>query len=199
MKPLDRDRLQELAALYASGALDRDEAALVDRLLSDAAFLKAEIAGFANVTASLAEGAVDHKPAPDLRERLLKQIQPASPAAAGQKEFTFVRSSDGEWQGLPVPGAFVKVLSIDSAAGIAVVMGKLEPGTRYPGHRHINSECVYVLTGDLHIGAVRLEAGDFHRAAAGSVHDVNYSEAGCTILSVISMEDLRRVYQGSTA
>ena len=47
-----------------------------------------------------------------------------------------------------------------------------------------------MLSGDLHIGEQVLHAGDFHHAAAGSSHGVNWSEAGCVLLAVLSQEDL---------
>ena len=64
-------------------------------------------------------------------------------------------------------------------------MGKLEPGTRYPAHVNVGPEDLYVLTGDLHIGDHRLDAGDFHHADAGSYHEVNHSIEGCTLIAVL--------------
>ncbi len=75
--------------------------------------------------------------------------------------------------------------------GYALVMGKLDPGSRYPSHRHLLGEEVYILSGDLHIGDRALKAGDFHHADAGTTHGVNFSEQGCVILAVISTQDLQ--------
>jgi anti-sigma factor ChrR (cupin superfamily) len=79
---------------------------------------------------------------------------------------------------------------MDEARGVAVVLGKLGPGARYPAHQHDGPEDVYMIAGDLHIGDEVLRAGDFHHAEAGSVHGVNYSEQGCTILVVLTAQDL---------
>ena len=79
---------------------------------------------------------------------------------------------------------------MDHERGYAVVLGKLEPGARYPSHHHTGSEEVYVLEGDLHMGSHVLRAGDFHHADAGITHGENFSEQGCTILAVISSPDL---------
>jgi anti-sigma factor ChrR (cupin superfamily) len=72
----------------------------------------------------------------------------------------------------------------------AMVLGKLDAGARYPAHRHDGPEQIYILSGDLSIGDVKLNAGDFHSAAPGSAHGVNSSEQGCVILAVLSKRDL---------
>ena len=130
-----------------------------------------------------------HSPPPELKQTILDNAFAATVSSEG---FTFIGTQNvQDWQALPVPGAFVKLLSTDAKRGYAVVLGKLEPGTRYPAHTHIHGEEIYMLTGDLHIGERRLESGDFHHAAAGTRHDVNWSENGCTLMAVISLEDLQ--------
>ena len=70
----------------------------------------------------------------------------------------------------------------------ALLLGKLEPGTRYPAHVNAGPEDFCVLTGDLHVGDQRLGPGDFHHADAGSHHDVNYSIEGCTLMAVLTVD-----------
>ena len=82
-------------------------------------------------------------------------------------------------------GAWIKLLSLEREAGYAVLLGKLDPGTRYPAHINTGPEDLYIVTGDLHVGERRLGPGDFHHADAGSEHGVNYSVEGCTLLAVI--------------
>lgn len=93
------------------------------------------------------------------------------------------------WKPLPIPGASIKLLSLERERGYAVLLGKLEPGTRYPAHLNAGPEDFFILTGDLHIGATRLAGGDFHHAEGGSWHEENYSEAGCTLLAVLTVDD----------
>jgi anti-sigma factor ChrR (cupin superfamily) len=69
------------------------------------------------------------------------------------------------------------------------LLGKLEPGVRYPAHTNIGPEDFYILTGDLHVGSQVLGAGDFHHADAGSEHTENYSVSGCTLLAVLTTDD----------
>jgi quercetin dioxygenase-like cupin family protein len=205
---MEKDQLQELAAMYALGALDGDDLTAVQRLLADSDFLKGEITAFSSVAESLAQSVpVARKPSPELRERILRTVSrpparnaPAdrseAPAATAGGGLSFMRDAAASgWQTLPVPGALVKLLSLEETRGVAVVLGKLEPGARYPAHRHHGPEDVYMISGDLHIGEEILRAGDFHHAEAGSVHGVNYSEHGCTILVVLTTDDLKAQMQ----
>lgn len=193
-----KEDIEELAALLAAGALDGDERRELEQLLADGDPVAVrEVARFGDVAAMMALAqAPNCEPAPEVRARLLEKIRAAKPATKVSMPpmpgFKFVFGQDaGEWQQLPVPGASVKLLSMDQERGYAVVMGKLEAGASYPPHTHIHAEQVFVLSGDLNIGKQRMEAGDFHQADAGTTHDVNYSETGCTILAVISIPDLQ--------
>src|SRR6185369_16051086 len=93
------------------------------------------------------------------------------------------------WKQLPIPGASLKLLSLEPSRGYAVLLGKLEAGARYPAHENAGPEDFYILTGDLHVGERVLGPGDFHHADAGSLHGENYSVAGCTLLAVLTTDD----------
>jgi quercetin dioxygenase-like cupin family protein len=202
---MNEETLQEWAALNAVGALEGSELQELElHLASSSASAALQVAAFNDLAALLAISlAVPQEPPRDLKARILIQIAETaaaprsklvvaseSAAALAGLKFVFATEQIG-WQKLPVPGAWVKLLSLDQARGYAVVLGKLDPGARYPEHRHIHGEQVYVLSGDLHIGAQRMGPGDFHHADAGTVHGVNYSENGCVILAVISTADLQ--------
>ena len=196
---MDNERLQELAALHAVGALDGQDAEEFRRLVADCSCLRREIEGFTAVAAGLAESA-PAKPPPELKARILDQIGQTARSPWDEFEkvlpprtegFVFLqKAAAADWQALPVPGAFLKLLSIDQERGFAVALGKLEPGARYPSHRHFEAEDVFMLSGDLHIGERVLLPGDYHHAAAGTVHPVNFSENGCTLIIVLSTQDL---------
>jgi anti-sigma factor ChrR (cupin superfamily) len=103
--------------------------------------------------------------------------------------FFFIASSDASgWKALPVPGAYIKLLSADRDRGYAVVLGRLDAGVRYPAHPHETAEDFLLLSGDLTIAGRRLGSGDFHHCAAGTEHPVNYSDQGCTLIAVLSIE-----------
>ena len=202
---MNEERIEELAALHAAGALDGpDLAEWQQHLVSADAPTIREAARFQDVAALAAICLVAPiQPPADLKARIMNKIStsaessnrpaaktsPIPPLDIDGFKFVFGRDT-GDWISLRVPGASVKLLSLDPARGYAVVLGKLEAGASYPPHKHINTEQVYVVTGDLHIGTQRLGPGDFHQADGGTTHDVNYSETGCTILAIISTADL---------
>ncbi len=201
---LNNESRAELAAAAALGALDGPDAQKLAELQKADAEVRREIASYSSVIEGLAKSVpAGAGPSPELKSRILQQaekIKTRSAAAARIKQllpagnalgFSFLRAASGTgWLPLPVPGASVKMLSFDDSTGYAVVLGKLEAGARYPSHTHKQSEDIFMISGDLHIGEEVIRAGDFHHAAAGSTHGVNWSEGGCVLLAVLSKEDL---------
>jgi len=114
-------------------------------------------------------------------------MPPARSALAGLRFGEAVGTRD--WKSLPIPGAFIKLLSLEKERGCAVPLGKLDPGTRYPAHTNAGPEDIFMLTGDLVVSSRKLVAGDFHHADGGSWHDENYSADGCTLLAVLTTLD----------
>jgi len=187
---------QEQASLHVLGALDQIEGQAFEEELRGSIELREFVRGMKHAAVLLARLVPQHQPPPQLRDKILQQIsgQPAStgneprPLGSVLPGLRFVNADDeGGWKALPVPGAWIKLLSLDRERGYAVVLGKLGPGVRYPAHRHETPEDLVVLTGDLHISGHRLGPGDYHHADAGSQHEVNYSVEGCTLLSVLDV------------
>src|SRR5688572_15914508 len=166
------DRIKELAAGFASGDLEEAEHAEFRSLLQTApAEAQAEAARIVDAAALISLSLPREFPSPALKDRILSRAQPPKPTP---ELFEFLRgNADTGWIPIKVPGAYVKLLSIQREKGYAVVLGKLDPQTHYPAHHHIGPEQLFVLEGDLHIGDVELKAGDFHNAKAGSSHGVN--------------------------
>ncbi len=192
---MNPERIQELAAMAAVGALDGQDLIDWEQYLAQGdPSGPRELAAFRDAMATSGLFLVgSEKPSPSLKGRILEKVRVPNPKATetivGQPGFNFIWAGAAEkWKALPVPGAFVQLLSTDPARGYAVLLGKLEPGTHYPPHIHSYSEQIYVLTGDLRISDQVLRAGDFHSAAAGTKHGDNYSEEGCTILAVLSLD-----------
>ncbi len=187
-------RLQELAAASVAGGLSKKERSEFQRLLGTASKAdKAEVASILNTGALAALGAPRTQAPTELFQKIIPRIIKGSlelndNAVPGGLKFVLEAQSSG-WFPIGVPGAYFKLLSIDDAKSYAVVLGKLDAGASYPPHKHIGPEEIYVLSGDLFIGEVKLSAGDFHTAAAGSHHAVNRSEDGCVILAIISKKD----------
>src|SRR5690242_19929354 len=118
---MEHERLQELAALHAIGALDGQDAEEFRGLLADCSRLRHELDAFHAVAAGLAEVSLVQPPA-QLKARVLEAIgrRPASNRDLLEKllpsktdGFAFLSKADaGDWRALPVPGAFYKLLSV---------------------------------------------------------------------------------------
>jgi anti-sigma factor ChrR (cupin superfamily) len=188
---------EELASLYALGALSPSEQQAFEAELSGNPDLQALAR---SLQATIAVAAATIPPVampPALKENVLRRIDELEAAKTAGRDLSMARvglrfamaAGESGWKQLPVPGASIKLLSLERDLGYAVLMGKLEPGARYPAHVNAGPEDLYVLTGDLVIGDRKLVAGDFHHADAGSRHEENYSVEGCTLIAVLTTSD----------
>jgi anti-sigma factor ChrR (cupin superfamily) len=188
------EQQQEQASLYVLGVLDE---------VGSCAF-EAELRGHGELarlvrelqhTADLLAASRPLKPPAALKQKVLDRIDaliaaPAKPSAAALAGLRFLANAEKQdWKALPIPGAYIKLLSLERERGYAVLLGKLDPGVRYPAHTNIGPEDFFILTGDLFVGDRKLVAGDFHHADSGSQHTENHSVNGCTLLAVLTTED----------
>ena len=192
------EQQQELASLHAVGALTVDEQAQFEAELRRNAELRALVHNLQRAADLLAITSPAISPPLPLKHKVLARIdaieaaknpspKPPLPVFAGLR---FLTGADQQgWKQLPVPGACIKLLSLEKDRGYAVLMGKLDPGTRYPAHVNAGPEDFFILTGDLFIGERKLVAGDFHHADSGSEHEENYSVEGCTLIAVLTTDD----------
>ena len=192
------EQQQEQASLYVLGAMPADEQLAFEARVKAEPELRALVLELQRSTTLMAAVRSTASLPPGLKAAVLKRIAepalsstaapgPASPRYAPGFEFHGATDNRG-WKQLPVRGAWIKLLSLEKDRGYAVLLGKLEPGVRYPAHQHLGSEQLFIITGDLHIGERNLGPGDFHHADAGTSHGVNYSEQGCTLLAVLPIE-----------
>jgi anti-sigma factor ChrR (cupin superfamily) len=196
------EQQQEQASLYVLGALAGAEQQAFGAELRGSAELRDFVFTLQQTTALLAMATPLVRPPRELKDKVLRRIetaaglvnQPATQhpgvAVASLAGLRFLNADDTVgWKQLPVPGAWIKLLSIERERGYAVLLGKLEPGVRYPAHTNAGPEDLYVLTGDLHVGDRTLRPGDFHHADAGSSLAENYSVEGCTLLAVLTTDN----------
>lgn len=190
------EQQQESASLYVLGALNPEEHSAFEEELRQSRELRDLVRSLQRTTGLLATALPAVKPPTELRQKILARTNSPGTRAAPARQpgegpaLRFVPAADRQgWKELPVRGAWIKLLSLDRERGYAVVLGKLEPGVRYPPHLNFGPEDLCILTGDLHIGGRRLGPGDFHHADAGSYHDVNHSEAGCTLIAVLTADN----------
>ena len=192
------EQQSELASLYAVGALTTEEAAQFERELAADAELRAYVRGLQRTTDLLAISSATGNPPAQLKGKVLAKIDALesakkarpSPVLAALAGLHFEDGAAQQgWKALPIPGAYIKLLSLERERGYAVLMGKLDPGTRYPAHVNAGPEDIFIFTGDLVIGDRKMRAGDFHHADGGSQHAENYSVEGCTLLAVLTTDD----------
>jgi anti-sigma factor ChrR (cupin superfamily) len=189
------EQQQEQASLYVLGALPDDERQAFDAVLRGNAELRELVRELQRAASSLAVAVPVPLPA-GLKDKVMQRIDSAEklkdPAIAAEVVVghRFVQgAAKSDWKQLPIPGAWIKLLSLERERGYAVLLGKLDPGVRYPAHTNVGPEDFYILTGDLYIGERKLAAGDFHHADAGSQHSENHSVEGCTLLAVLTLDD----------
>jgi anti-sigma factor ChrR (cupin superfamily) len=188
--------MQEMAALYALGALTQQEArAMKDYLTETQNGLADDLATFETVAVNLAFAVPEQAPPPELRQNLLASIaqEPRSPAnkelslpitsSHQLSEIFSLRANEGDWQEI-VPGMLTKTLFVDQARGTVTSLVRMLPGTALPPHKHLGDEQFYVLEGDCIVHDARLGPGDFHRAAPGTVHESTYTVGGTTFLLI---------------
>jgi anti-sigma factor ChrR (cupin superfamily) len=189
------EQQQEQASLYALGALTPEEQRAFEAELRGNLALRELAHGLQQAAELVARSVHQLAPPPELKSKLLARVaamESARPlsAAAVAAGFRFATSEDQTgWKQLPIPGAWIKLLSLEKERGYAVLLGRLDPGVRYPAHVNVGPEDFYILTGDLVVGDRTLGAGDFHHADKDSHHDVNYSVGGCTLLAVLTTDD----------
>lgn len=189
------EQLQDQASLYVLGALTEAEQRVFENELRTDGELRDLVFKLQRTTVLVAKSVPQATPPPTLKAKILECVAsskevplPSLAAALPGLRFHEAASASG-WKALPLPGAFIKLLSIEKERGYAVLLGKIEAGVRYPAHVNAGPEDFYILSGDLVVGNRRLVAGDFHHADKDSQHEENYSEHGCTLLAVLTTDD----------
>lgn len=100
--------------------------------------------------------------------------------ARQQPGFSTMLAKEGEWIEA-FPGAQFKVLHDDGNGldGLLSYLIKLEAGVEMEGHGHPFDEECLMLEGDLTLGDITLNKGDFHYAEAGVMHGHLSTQNGC--------------------
>lgn len=195
------DEKQKETAAHALGALEPAAASAIDAQAASDPALQSELTRFRDVTAAIAANCVPPKPpSPTLRGRVLDrirntpQLQPGAatalpkPPAAPPAGFSFLHANE-PWQPTAIPGFEFRVLSVNPKEGYRVILGKLQPGARFPHHIHkTGAEELFVVSGDLVSMGHTMNAGDFMHAESGTDHVDLYSPNGCIALLVEPIE-----------
>ena len=179
------DEIREFASMYAVGALSPDETVNFERHLRDGcAVCVAEVRAFEETAALLPLGS-SASPAPDqVREKLFARVRSNETPAVH-----LVRSGDGAWASLGMPGVTAKTLFHESPVGNTTLLIRMQPGAVIPPHRHAAVEHCYVLEGDLHFGDLVMHTGDYHCAVGDTTHETSHTENGCLLLIIASTQN----------
>lgn len=186
---------------YALGLLDDAARREFETRLATDPSLRSDASAFATVLSEVLRMSEPVPPPTDLKSRLMNVIRaervaqgpqhwknwPADPA----DDRVLVRGRQGAWEATDIDGIEVRRLAVDERADRVTMMIRMAPGTRYPRHRHGGVEECYVLDGDLRHGAHVMRAGDYEWCATDSVHEVQWTEGGCTLLVSSSRADER--------
>jgi anti-sigma factor ChrR (cupin superfamily) len=101
------------------------------------------------------------------------------------------RTESMEWQAGPSSGIWVKPLFRDRQQQRATSLVRMEPGTRYPSHRHNGTEELFLIEGDFVIEGLVMRSGDYCNAQPASIHGESYTQAGCVfILSACQLDQV---------
>ena len=148
--------------------MNQDDLELLDRIAADAI---SPISPPAGIRAQLLE-TIRHTP----------QRDDSVPSA---DESLTVRAEEGTWKTI-APGARTKKLAKDGRR-VSFLLD-LDPDAVVDAHDHGGGEDSYVIRGSCHIGALALNAGDFHHVESGAHHgDVVASGEGCLLLITLEM------------
>lgn len=178
----DKSHIEEIeaqAALYALGAMEKDEASrFEERLKTGCPLCSAELHECETVAMALPFSAPEVAPPAGLRARVLDSItREPERHGGGLGDGILVRPTDTEWRTGPAPGVEIKPLH-----GRRTMLVRLAPKTWLPEHDHKYAEQCLVLEGSISTNGVTAHAGDFTYYPPGSSHHALYSEDGCLLL-----------------
>jgi anti-sigma factor ChrR (cupin superfamily) len=167
----------ELASAYVIGTLDsaETEAARV-RIVEDHDFAARVQEWETRLTPLLPD---DESTLP---EGLFAKIEAAISAKGADLPGTITkRAGTGKWIEV-YPGLNIKVLNRIEKLNRQTIMVRLDAGAEFRSHEHSQDEEIYMISGDLRVGALVLGPGDFHIAHAGRHHPVSTTKTGCVCI-----------------
>lgn len=198
--------LSELSSLYVLGMLDATEQAQYEAAFLDhPAQARTELASAEAHLGYLAFAAPPCDPSPSLRSRLMDAVQaevsqtsppPKAtevPASFRKPDFmpetVVVRSNELPWKPFLAPGSEARHLYTDAHKREITYLVRAQQGVSFPPHRHADCEEFFMLKGELEVDGIAYAAGDYVRAAGGSVHGPNHALSDCMFLLKVSIDN----------
>ena len=109
----------------------------------------------------------------------------AAAVGGSQPGLVCVRATARAWRQSGIRGVELSPLLTDPMRQTMTALVRMAPGAQLPRHRHVTDEQFYMLEGDGHVQGQALQAGDYYQAA-GTVHDITYTDRGCVFLLLAS-------------
>ena len=194
-QPIDLEALQEKALLAIFGLAENDyEQEILEAAGKGDISALAELNAYREVLTQVMQTVTAIDPPVGLKQKLLARIESKTPKLppgwrTHEPGFDYLLSGQGLWLDGPIPGVKYQMLHYDKRAGLLTQLVKLEPGAKFPPHRHGAAEQCLVLEGKVSIGTLDLVKGDFNLAHAGTEHGEMTTVDGCTLLIINNPHD----------
>lgn len=183
--------LRDLAAASVLASLhSTEQVALEAHLAKGCTECESEIRAAGELAAELALVS-EAAPPLSLREKLLSKVAQESrkPGVLLEDKGILIKRPDElAWKPF-IPGIDRKLLHTDGDRRYRSYLLRFEPGAKLFKHRHPEVEEILVISGDVHISGMHMKAGDYCRAGADSVHEESWSDQGCVLFVVASMDN----------
>jgi quercetin dioxygenase-like cupin family protein len=172
---IDDGLLDELAGEYVLGTLDGEARNRFESRLSSDGDAQQAVAQWEARLSSLVEREAELQPSDEvwaaIKARLEDEPFPG---------IVTVREEEGVWAE-HATGIAIKTLHVDRETGVTSLLMRMEPGSRYPAHKHTGDEECLMLAGEVSFGDLTLRAGDYHLAPKGMDHAEAYSATGALV------------------
>lgn len=195
----DSDQLIE----YSLGSLEPEQGKRVDAELAGSEALRAELRETSAALAQIADATVSVTPRAGLRDRLVASLEPERrfdhligrltrfldlPANAVEGLLrSGANQADGRWRESGIPG--MRAFRFEGGPNIVTAdcrMLHMEPGFRFPDHRHGGDEWGFVLQGSIEEdGSVLYGAGDIVHKPPATRHSFRILGKQAAILIVL--------------
>lgn len=183
--------MREFATASVLGSLQAAEPQAFDaHLAKGCPQCEAELRAAGELAVDLAS-AVEVAPPPTLRDKLVANISQASrtPGVLLEESGILIkRPEELAWKKF-IPGVDRKMLHRDAGRRYTSYLLRFEPGAKLFKHRHPEVEEILVISGDVHVSGMHMKAGDYCRAGADSIHEESWSDSGCVLFVVASMDN----------
>lgn len=126
----------------------------------------------------LSQSVLPITPSADAKSRMKQQLFKKVEDSLDEGKF-FILADQGIWI-KAMSGVEVKMLHETSTAKSYLV--KLSANAEIPRHSHTHNEESFVIEGEVMLDGTLCKKGDYHFAAAGTMHRRIRSELGCTLL-----------------